>query len=154
VNLFSMLLHWRCHKTMKPGVNLWSCALIDNHSTREREMSSCKLQSLQKLGFCSYDAVFREIIIGFIMWRFDFPVPYFQVRRCRLTCGRRKVASSFSAKWVDWLIDWLSQVMHVEVIKFNACIAFYGKPIAELHSMSCGITQCYLLLDIGECILP
>jgi len=26
---------WRCHKTVKPGVNLWSCALIHNHPTRD-----------------------------------------------------------------------------------------------------------------------
>jgi len=27
---------WRCHKTVKPGVNLWSRVLIYNRPTRER----------------------------------------------------------------------------------------------------------------------
>ena len=28
---------WRCHKTVKPGVNLWSRVLIYNRPTRERD---------------------------------------------------------------------------------------------------------------------
>ena len=39
---------WRCHKTVKPGVNLWSRVLIYNHPTseRERERERWKLVAL------------------------------------------------------------------------------------------------------------